>query len=865
MQIRKRLLATSAMASIAALTALTAPAFAQDRRGANAADNDPNTIIVTARRREETLQDVPLSVNAVNAEQIEREGLRRIDDLTRISASLSYDIGGFPNDTRPALRGMQAERGRPSVAVLLDGQDLSGENLAIAGGGSALRTSLFDLERIEVVKGPQATLYGRNAFAGAINYISKQPEMEWGGRFEMETATGGLFSSNASITGPIAPDVLAFRLNASARQFDGHYRNPVNGGQLNGEQSRGIAGSLLLTPAKGVTITARLQYMDESMTDNATAFVGSNTRLPVLGGTFTPGGPPGTPPQPCPASLAGAAATVVTSCTRGTFVGEIAATEANVQMSLNPLTGLPPFGMRMDSVLGTISAKWDTGSFGTFNYQFGYLKDHSLVEQDGDFTSTAAPPGLVLSLSVLQSLEYRNKHTDHTLYWTYDSDRLSLIAGVQRFDETSSLNNAAQFWLRSPTSPLGGPPFNLRRAPVANTAFPVITTRNTEYWGIFGGFGFEIVDGLKISGEVRYNKDKITYNSSGWRRQDVSLSQLTPTCIPTLAPGATFSPTAPATSPPPGTVVACPITGTVEDSRWTPRATLEYKINPDVLAYVSYAEGFKPGGFNTNEIVSFVSQSYRPETVQTWEVGVKSSWLDRRLTFNFDVYQNRYRDQQIGVQLSSVGAGGAIVTTAGIVNAARVNIWGIEADLAWRVSDPLTLSVGYAYTDAKFANYVQGPVSGSAAAVFTGCGVATTQSGSPQNVAEAQNVCADFSGKAVGKSPKHSLNLGALWSQRVGSARVFAEMTAQYRSRRFIDESNLAFLPDYWVGNIRAGAEIGNITITMYVDNLFNSSKIQSAQRLVDFGNPEGFAPGRGYIAYLPRPRVFGLRIGGRF
>ena len=548
MQIRKWMLATSALASIATFAG---PGLAQSRNTAANADSDPNTITVTARLREETLQDVPLSVNAVGAETIEREGLRRIDDLTRISAALTYDIGGFPNDTRPALRGMQAERGRPSVAVLLDGQDLSGENISIAGGGSALRTSLFDLERIEVVKGPQATLYGRNAFAGAINYITKKPSMTWGGRFEMEAASGGLFSATGSITGPIAPDVLAFRLNASARKFDGYYRNPVNGGQVGGERSQGVAASLLLTPTTGLSITGRIQYSDEKMTDNATAFIPANARLPVLGGTFAPPGPPGTPQVPCPAVLTGLPATTVASCTRGTVVGEIAATEANLQMSLNPLTGLPPFGMRMDSVLGSVEAKWDTGSFGTFVYNFGYLKDHSFIEQDGDFTSTPAPPGLVLSLSVIQNLEYRNKHTDHSLYWTYDTDRFGLIAGFQRFDETSSLVNSSQFWLRSPTSPLGGPPFNLRRAPVANTAFPVNVVRTTDYWGVFGGFRFEIVDGLKISAEVRYNKDRINYTSSGWRRQDVSLSQLTPTCIPTLQPGATFSPTAPATSPPP--------------------------------------------------------------------------------------------------------------------------------------------------------------------------------------------------------------------------------------------------------------------------------------------------------------------------
>ena len=157
-------------ASLATLTLATLPAMAQTKPEATTDEEviGRNDIIVTARLREEQLQDVPLAINAFSEEQIERERIRRVEDLTRLVAGLTYDIGGFPNDTRPAMRGMQAERGRPSVAILLDGQDLSGENLAIAGGTAGLELGLFDLERVEVVKGPQATLYGRGAFAGLL-------------------------------------------------------------------------------------------------------------------------------------------------------------------------------------------------------------------------------------------------------------------------------------------------------------------------------------------------------------------------------------------------------------------------------------------------------------------------------------------------------------------------------------------------------------------------------------------------------------------------------------------------------------------------------------------------------------------------
>ena len=282
---RNVLMASCGLATMA-IGFMAAPALAQSGGDSGVAALEARAeILVTARRREESVQDIPLSVSAFSAVQIERESLRRVEDLTRLTAGLTFDIGGFPNDTRPALRGMQAERGRPSVAVLLDGQDLSGENLSIAGGSAALRMGLIDLERIEVVKGPQATLYGRNAFAGAINYISKKPEFEFGGQVTGEMGTGNLFGVTGSITGPIAPGILAFRVNGNIRDFGGYYRNPVNGGQLGAEHNEGVAGSLLFTPTSGLKIIGRIQYSKDSASDNPTAYIGANTRLQTPGGT----------------------------------------------------------------------------------------------------------------------------------------------------------------------------------------------------------------------------------------------------------------------------------------------------------------------------------------------------------------------------------------------------------------------------------------------------------------------------------------------------------------------------------------------------------------------------------------------------
>jgi outer membrane receptor protein involved in Fe transport len=746
---------------------------------------------------------------------------------------------------------------------LLDGQELSGENLSIAGGTSALNVSLFDLERIEVVKGPQSTLYGRNAFAGAINYISKKPSFTHGLRASAEVGSGGTMAATGSVTGPIVDGVLAFRLNAAARASDGHYTHPTNGGALGGEDTRGAAISFLLTPNEALQIVARYQRMEQDSSDNPTVFIGSNTRLAVPGARFT-AGPPGSLSQPCPASLTGQAAAIITACTRGTFVGEIRGGERDIQMSLNPFTSAPPFGMRMEQEIGSFDAEWKSG-FGVLHYEMGYLRNDSDIEQDGDFSNFAAPPGMVLSLQVLQNLNYVNQHYDHDLYWTHSIGAVDLLFGVEAFNETSKLRNQSKFWLRSAASPLGNPPFSLARAPAVDP-YPVDIRRETDYLGVYGGLRLRATERLTFGVEARQNSDEIAYSIPGWRRQDVSLSRLRPVCLPGLAQGATFSPTAPATSPPPGTVVACARTLTLSYDEATYRATIDFDLFENFLLYGSFARGFKPGGINTNETNELVGQTYAPEFVDTAEIGMKATFAGGRLKINSDAYFNDYTDQQIGVQLSNLTPSGQVITTAGIVNAGEVETKGYELDADWLATDNLSLSLSYAYTDATFKSYIQGPSPGSPASEFARCGVPGGQTSSDQNRAEAGNLCGDFSGKEVGKSPKHAVNLAALWRQTMANGHdVFAEVSAAYRSKRFTDESNLASLPAYTTVDLKFGYETPRFAATLFVTNVTDDDKIKSAQRNVDFGNPEGFAPGRAFIAYLPQPRTYGVRLSAHF
>lgn len=817
---------------------------------------------VTARRIEEIGSTVPLTIRVIDEAEILRRGIYTLDDVARTTPGVTYDLGGFPNDTRPAVRGMQAERGRPSVAIMVDGIDLSGENLAIAGGGAGVAPDLIDLQRIEIVKGPQTTLYGRNAFAGAINYITKRPSDVLQGRLQLELAEYGHRRATGMITGPIVDDVLGFRVNAAYRENDGFWTNPVNGGPLGAQEFQGFSGALRFTPTEAWDINLRYQISSTENSDYPTALIPSNERLPVPDGTFT-AGPPGSPSLPCPADLAGAPPPVVGACTRGVVTGPITADINDIQMGLNEVTGEPPRGLELDQQLIALDAAWDVG-FGTLRYTLGWIDNESFVEADGDFTSFDGPPGFVFSISGLTQLDYADQRMDHNLFWTHSFDRFSVLLGAQYLEEESVLINSSPFWMRNPDSPLGGPPFFLATEQVT-PEFPARITRDTEYSAFFGKLSWRITDALRLGLETRYNSDEIDYALPGWRLQDVSLRALEPVCLPGIPQGAIFQGVPGPDVPPPGTVQACPQSERLSYSEWTPRITLDWQINEQVMVYANAAKGFKPGGFNTNEAIDFDGQGYLPEFVDAYEIGLKSFFPEARLAIDAAVFYNDYTDQQIGVQLNQAGGGDTIVAIPGIANAGAVDSRGFEIAAAWNLFDSLQLDLAYAYTDATFDDYVQGPapnvVTGPES--FIACGVPVGQTSSPQIRTEAGNPCADFSGNRVPKSPKHAFNAGALYRGSLSDRgdTWFVELNAQYRSKRFLSEANRAWMPSYTIYDLQAGLEFDRFSVIGFISNLTDDDTIRTAQRNVDLGRPEGFAPGRAVIAYLPEPRVAGVRF----
>jgi len=238
-------------------------------------------IVITTRKREENLQDVPISVNAFTDQQIRRQGITNIGDVAKYSPSVTFDTGYNPTDTRVNIRGLSATRGRSNVAFLIDGIDVTTENVIAAGSGLlASRRLLNDVERIEVVKGTQSALFGRSAFSGAISYITKEPGDEFEADLRLDAGEYGYFEMGGAAGGPVWGDQLGIRLNGVYWTDDGAYQNSVSGEDVGGGEGWGTSLTAVYTPTDRLKVKTRFEYSDDEFDPQAIVRLTHDTPLP---------------------------------------------------------------------------------------------------------------------------------------------------------------------------------------------------------------------------------------------------------------------------------------------------------------------------------------------------------------------------------------------------------------------------------------------------------------------------------------------------------------------------------------------------------------------------------------------------------
>jgi iron complex outermembrane recepter protein len=862
----KNRIALMAASSLMGLSFAAMPAYAQSQPKPEAEEGDVNDIIVTARKREENLADVPLTINVLSAADIERKGIDGPGDVASQTPGLTFDVGLVPSDTRISIRGLQATRGRPNVAILVDGIDTSSENFGVAGGGILANLRLVDAERVEVVKGPQTVLYGRSAFAGAINYITKRPGDTFEGSVSAHAARFGTYEFKGAVGGPIGGGFSA-RINGGYYKTKGDYDNPVTGGDLNSGEVWGGAFALAYSNDSNFKALARVSYSKEHYSERAAVLLRSVD--PVTGAARPQDGgvllqslkPPATPTSPPAPRLYSLTGDVSKS---DTFQRRL------IDISGDPNAGGAPYdGTRVKTLRATLNLDWDFGAWsiasltgytdnsGAFNEDFDH-SNYSLqantgnpaYEVGGNFSTLNIfrnqfgwPFRFLPSYGLSAEFDTRTdvKQFNQELRFAYEDDKSRLLLDGLYWHENSVYRDSSLFWLRQGGNqvlaqfisasqgarPLPGPPgpptfFHLLSPPLTSP-IPQRITRTTDSFSFAASYERKLTSQLTAAIEGRIIYDKLRYTGFAFDPTPVN----------------TYGVRNAANNP---TLLTA---NSVTSSKFNPRASLSYNNDNGLLLFATYARGSKPGGIDTTDQNGNVNDGlFRPERVDSFELGGKIAADDGRVNVNFALFYNIYKDQQIGTIDNS---GPVAISRTDNIGQSRTK--GFEFDANWSPVKSLFLRAAYTFTQAKYKDYVPPRCSNG-------------------DSADTQTPNCSFNGRTAPFTPKHQINLSARFEQEIGGDNTaWVEVDSRWLSRRFMSASNLFWLPAYNQTDLRLGVEVGRFSIEGYVENLLNNKAPRSGSSTVDYGyfDLNSFNLPRGALVALAPRRSFGVKLGAKF
>jgi len=781
-------------------------------------------ITVTARKKSENLQDVPISITAFDERMIEQKGIQTILDVAKATPSLVFDKGFVSQDTRPQIRGLPATRGRPPVAILLNGIDVSSEAFSTGGGGNLMNLRLLDLERVEVVKGPQSALYGRTAFGGAINYISKKAPDSFEGNLNAGIAEGGLYEIKGAVGGPVVEDRLSLRVQGSYAEFDGFYANSVSGEDLGGYEDKGVSVAAKWTPTDRFTANTTYLYSENTSEPRAQYHIG------FINGTSTA--------VPLPSNTTGVRLGTALAPAIS-FIPTGAIREGNaIQISLDPRTGKDYLGASLDLHLINLQAEYDLGG-ATFSSWFGYVDADAVSLQDIDFyglpwraVTLPAPGGIAepLQRAFESNLITNTKQTNLEVRLASDGDSaVGWAVGGLYWKE--KLNQSAGSSLTNLSTP--GASASLNTQLTRNPTIRGVQARNTEHYSVYGLVEYEIVERLTASAEARYSWEDLAVRFAP--SIGVTGTGLTP--VVSIFTGPTN------------------IAAKSSSEFFAPKFTLQYELNEDANVYATVSKGVKPGGYSTTGFTTNPDLvKVRAETLWNYELGAKTSWLDGLFVANSAAFYMDYKNKVLQTLIPDPNNPLGVTTAA--VNASDARIYGLEADLGWNISDLLRFNAGYTYLDAKYTDFTNNTTSGVEIVTAGNCRLV--------QVVNTQVCNVSYTGNRMERIPKHSGNLGLTYRAPISSdIDLVANTTGTFRSKRFDDEGNKNFYESYFTADASLTVEADMWSATLYVSNVFDDDTVQSGQGVTDiFAIP---TPGRFITAYAPDPRQFGFRTSYRF
>jgi iron complex outermembrane receptor protein len=807
-------------ATVSTLALAAAPAFAQSQEppppAAPVADDAPGggggDIVITARRRSENVQDVPIAVSVIGGEEIGRTGSYNVGRLQQLQPSLQFYTSN-PRNSAINIRGIGAPFGLTNDGIE-QGVGIYVDQVYYNRVASAT-LDFVDIERIEVLRGPQGTLYGKNTTAGAINVTTRRPSFTFEGNGEVSIGNLGFHQAKLSVSGPLSSNVAA-RIGLSATDRRGTIYNVATNQWIQSQDNLGLRGQILWRASSDLDITLSGDF---------------NVQDPV-----------------CCAQIY--ARTGATQRPLNRQYAALAAAFGYAPPSTDPFDRLTDvdaeLSARNETGGASLLAEWQLGG-GTLTSVTAWRYWDWQPANDRDFT------GLPIT-SRSQNPTRQNQYTQELRY-AYEGDRFGFVVGAFGFYQTIRTTGteeqgpAASRWTLAPSNPLSQNP-DVLNGLVANND---IRLDNTSL-AAFGRFNWNVTDRFTISPGVRINYDKkegsyesvVTGTASDGTRQLVLF-------------------TGPYANDP--WIVAqrgvrAPQFFEPEFSDWNLSydLTLSYDLSDDVLAYATYARTFKSGGVNLNGVPAdangvpiLAAGTVRPETVNHFEVGLKTQFRDRRVTFNLTGFWTEIDDFQANVVNGQIG-----VLRGYLANAEKVRVRGIELEFAARPSDRLSLYANGAFTDHEYVRFVDAPCPPELSGGGSG-----TPIGAPGTPGTNSPANCDISGQWLPGISRWAFSYGAEYNIPAHlfglDGAVYFGVDGSYRSKFSSNASRSAYtdIDGYTLANFRLGFRTERYDLFGWVRNAFDADYFE--QLAVTSGNT-------GLIAGQPGdPRTWGLTARFRF
>ncbi|MES2496599.1 MAG: TonB-dependent receptor [Pseudomonadota bacterium] len=738
-------------------------------------------IVVTAQKRNENMQSTPIAISAFTGDSIAKKGLADIQQVARLAPNVSFDftapVSGASNAATVFIRGI----GQQDFALTTDagvGTYVDGVYVSRSVGGVL---DVLDIERMEILRGPQGTLFGRNTIGGAISIISKMPDKDFGGSLEASLGNYGRRYLRGTVSLPLGP-VTGLRISLSSKDKNGFVKSAytpqqkslLNGNALTdlGNENRQAARALL-THEFSDRFTATLSGDYSRLREN-----NAGDRLAGITSTLADG------PLVFAYNTFGSTPSVIP------VIGNDRYTMANYYTGTDTTYSTGPNGSSIDAWGTALTLDYKVSEALSLKSVTAYRKTTGSFNRDAD--------GSPLVITETSNYGYRHQQFTQELQAVGDlaDGAIKYAAGLFYFDEK------------------GSDPLIVRLPEVVGTIYQDVADVRNKSYAAYAQATWTIVEDLSLTGGGRYTKDKKRFLSDQYI--------VTGSASPFLfggAPAGTLIPLVPRNS-----------VASQSFEKFSPRLSLDYRFDRNVLVYGSYSKGFKSGGFNLRYVAPRPSiLSFAPENATTFEVGTKIDAFDRKVRLNLAAFTTDYK----GIQVTVFENLGAPVT----LNAGDARIKGFEAEFTAIPLSGLELNANLGYLDSRYTDIRANP-----ALVST-----------PEQILSLST--------RLPKSPKWQGTLSGSYTYTLESdAKLDARADFHFSSSYANDALNSRFLNQgsYQTLGMSAGytAPGRQWSLRLFVDNVTNERYIASGDSNYGIGFHE---------ANYNRPREWGATMGFTF